>query len=69
MSRKHFKSLADAVKRASIHGDMTQEQHVLLAREISSACLEHNVRFNRNTFYKACGLEYRVELGWVRQGS
>lgn len=63
MTRKHFESLADALKRTKPsqedilmqRGEYNQWKDCV--RAVASACLEHNGRFDRDTFYRACGYE------------
>jgi hypothetical protein len=69
MSRKHFQSIADAVKETAKDAELNTHQHYALASNMARACMEHNPRFDRETFYRACGLEYRTNLGWVPIGS
>ena len=52
MTRKHFESLAAAIRYMTL--DMTTKQYV--AEAIADVCALHNSGFKRGRFMEACGL-------------
>lgn len=62
MSRKHFESLAAAVKNSSEHLKGANHPEVvaatlsLVAHQVADACQQHNSNFDRSRFLAACGI-------------
>ena len=70
MSRKHFKELADGLRHArplwpaadigrfsDPEAQAAVDQWKSDVRTVADACMYFNGRFDRDRFYRACGLE------------
>lgn len=57
MTRKHFKAMADNIKRQLDEDPKLREPLRYTAKAFAELAASTNPRFNHSKFYRACGLE------------
>lgn len=58
MSKKHFKALADVLSEHRPQSSpVLYAQWLQLVKAIAGVCADCNGRFDRQRFYRACGVE------------
>lgn len=58
MTRKHFQAIADVLRDAQSVDASPRAMLDIMATGLADVCREANGRFDRDRFYRACGLDH-----------
>lgn len=56
MSRKHYKLIAEAIRRKLIASGQCRDAQLAMVRAVADALKADNSAFRYDTFFEACGL-------------